>query len=162
MNAQAMIAGRSPRRYRGLLFVLAFGAVLTLAWGFAPQAQADPVSLEVFTDAARFPVTGQTTDGVNVTIYDLAAPQTIAKTLSVGLPADPEAARLLAAKSIDANQASLTNELKVAYQGQAKALEYDLSHYPALVFNGTAVIYGLADIGAGLKRFYAWHERQQP
>jgi integrating conjugative element protein (TIGR03757 family) len=98
---------------------------------------------------------------VKVAIYDLATPKHIGQMLSVGLPANPEAARILAKQSIEANRNSLTSELKSAYQGHTKAMDYGLTHYPALVFNGKAVIYGINDVEEGIKRYQSWQAVQR-
>jgi integrating conjugative element protein (TIGR03757 family) len=123
------------------------------------------LSIEAFTDNSRFPVVWRVkpdvAQDVKVTIYDLATPKHIGQMLSVGLPANPGAARILAEQSIKANRNSLTSELKSAYQVHTKAMDYGLTHYPALVFNGKAVIYGINDVEEGIKRYQTWQAAQR-
>lgn len=137
---------------------------IPLYLGILAPVRAEALSVEAFTDNSRFPVVWRVkpdvAQDVKVAIYDLAAPQHIGQMLSVGLPANPEAARILAEQSIKANRNSLTSELKSAYQGHTKAMDYGLTHYPALVFNGKAVIYGISDVEEGIKRYQTWQEVQ--
>lgn len=147
----------SPLLPSGLFpFVLS----IPLYLGIQSPVRAEALSVEAFTDNSRFPVVWRMKPDVKVAIYDLATPKHIGQMLSVGLPANPEAARILAEQSIKANRNSLTSELKSAYQGHTKAMDYGLTHYPALVFNGKAVIYGISDVEEGIKRYQTWQAAQ--
>lgn len=147
----------SPLLLCGLFpFVLS----IPLYLGILAPVRAEALSVEAFTDNSRFPVVWRVKQDVKVAIYDLATPKHIGQMLSVGLPANPEAARILAEQSIKANRKSLISELKSAYQGHTKAMDYGLTHYPALVFNGKAVIYGISDVEEGIKRYQTWQATQ--
>lgn len=138
---------------------------IPLYLGIQSPIRAEALSIEAFTDNSRFPVVWRVkpdvAQDVKAAIYDLATPKHIGQMLSVGLPANPEAARILAEQSIKANRNSLTSELKSAYQGHTKAMDYGLTHYPALVFNGKAVIYGISDVEEGIKRYQTWQAAQR-
>ena len=49
---------------------------------------------------------------------------------------------------------------KDAALGLAKAVQYGVDHYPAIVFNGTAVVYGVTDLVEAVQRYDTWHEAQ--
>ena len=98
--------------------------------------------------------------GLTVTLYDLSAPKHIEQELSAGLSTNPEAAAKVASQFIQANQEALAQRLMMAYQSHTKAMDYGLTHYPALVFNGQAIIYGVTDVLDGLNRYQTWLETQ--
>ena len=45
-----------------------------------------------------------------------------------------------------------------AAMGLAKAMQYGVDRYPAIVFNGEVAIYGVTDIGEALDRYRLWRE----
>ncbi len=48
--------------------------------------------------------------------------------------------------------------MKNAALGLAKAKQYGLDRYPAIVFDGRAVVYGVRDLGEALARYRQWRE----
>jgi integrating conjugative element protein (TIGR03757 family) len=46
--------------------------------------------------------------------------------------------------------------------GLAKAVQYGVDRYPAMVFDGGAVIYGVTDIHQALLRYRQWREGRRP
>lgn len=98
---------------------------------------------------------GDSGDAV-VTQHDLAAPVLLEHAFSVGLPANPVQAEAMAKAWFKANQAKLSEQLKAAYAGHTKALNYDLKKYPAWVFDGRAIVYGVTDLREGLAIYQEW------
>ena len=47
---------------------------------------------------------------------------------------------------------------KDAAIGLAKAVQYGVDRYPAVVVNGTAVVYGVTDLVEAVARYQAWRE----
>ncbi len=43
--------------------------------------------------------------------------------------------------------------------GLLKAAEYGIDRYPAIVFDGYAVVYGVTDIGEALRQYRVWQGR---
>jgi integrating conjugative element protein (TIGR03757 family) len=125
-----------------------------------PPLWAETLTVEAFTDSKQLPIPVLQKPGLTVTLYDLSAPKHIEQELSAGLSTNPEAAAKVASQFIQANQEALAQRLMMAYQSHTKAMDYGLTHYPALVFNGQAVIYGVTDVLDGLNRYQTWLETQ--
>ena len=125
-----------------------------------PPLWAETLTVEAFTDSGQLPISVLQKPGLTVTLYDLSAPKHIEQELSAGLSTNPEAAAKVASQFIQANQETLAQRLMMAYQSHTKAMDYGLTHYPALVFNGQAIIYGVTDVLDGLNRYQTWLETQ--
>ena len=141
------------RRIRWFLFTALYLAVNPPLW-------AETLTVEAFTDSKQLPIPVLQKPGLTVTLYDLSAPKHIEQELSAGLPNNPEAAAKVASQFIQANQDNLAQRLMMAYQSHTKAMDYGLTHYPALVFNGQAIIYGVIDVLDGLNHYQTWLETQ--
>lgn len=127
-----------------LIALLSFSATL-----FASES----VSLiEVFTNDP-FETMGQIKNrdgrGVEVVAYDLSAPKRFNKHLSKGLKSKGviEAKKHVIAKIQELPNSYLDAHVMLPYKGVLKAMEYELTKIPAIVFNnGESVIYGVTDI----------------
>ena len=120
----------------------------------ANAAFAEP-RVEVFTDHGH-PV-AHTEAFADVTVYQLDDLALAQDQLSGGLPSDPEEASRIAAQRLDA-QPNLNVEMMRAGQGLTLAhLQYRLDRYPAIVIDGTTVIYGITDLAIA-HRLYEAHE----
>ena len=125
------------------------GALFT---GALHAAQTVP-RVEVFTDRDH-PVTHY---GVypQATIYRLDALARAEAHLSEGLPVDEQAA-LAQAKARLATQPDLNDMLLEAGEGLTRAwLDYGLDRYPAIVFDGRQVIYGITDLAVARRLYEA-------
>ena len=118
---------------------------------------ADIQSIEIFTTADRA-VTGTDHDrfqSATVTVYAVDGLERFEAALSRGLPlhpsAQPEAQRRL--QQLDADRLA---EAKQAAIGLAEAMQYGIDRYPAIVFDGHAVVYGVTDLFEALERYDAW------
>ena len=124
-------------------------SLLILALSTSP-ALADP-RVEVFTDHAH-PLT-HTEAFTQVTVYRIDGLQRAQDELSEGLPTDEDAAARIAGARLAARP-DLKDRMMAAGQGLALAhLQYQLDRYPAIVFDGTRVIYGVTDLAAA-RRLY--------
>jgi integrating conjugative element protein (TIGR03757 family) len=126
-------------------YLLAFAVMLA-----AGAAQADP-RVEVFTDRAHSIIHTEAFTRVRVVRIDgLVLAQ---EYLSEGLSGDEKAAAKLAHARLAARP-DLKDQMMAAGEGLAMAhLQYQLDRYPAIVFDGTAVIYGVTDLAVA-KRLY--------
>lgn len=111
--------------------------------------------VEVFTDHGH-PV-AHTEAFADVTVYQLDGLALAQEQLSEDLPSDPEEAGRIAAERLDA-QPMLNEQMMQAGQGLTLShLQYRLDRYPAIVFDGTTVIYGITDLAIAY-RLYEAHE----
>jgi integrating conjugative element protein (TIGR03757 family) len=132
-----------------------------LLFSVALQA-GEPLNVEVFT-AAEFPVSDQDDrrlQGATVTVYAVDGLEQLESALSQDLPADEETAKAEALRRVGELSDVRIAPAKDAAIGLAKALQYGVDRYPAVVFNGTAVVYGVTDVGDAVERFEAWREAQ--
>jgi integrating conjugative element protein (TIGR03757 family) len=129
-----------------------------------PAVLAGPLTVEAFTDSRRLPINNSGVPNVSVTVYDLSAPQRAIDELNaeIKLPANKETATAIAKAFLQSHQDKLVKRILPTYEGQTKAINYEISRYPALVFNGHAVIYGITDIKKGLAYYQHWLETQTP
>ncbi len=144
--------------FRTLLALTLLGPLLITV---APQA-GEPLSLEVFT-AAEFPVSGQDDrrlQGATVTVSAVDGLAEFESTLSQNLPADANAAKADALRRISELDDARMAPAKDAALGLARAVQYGVDRFPAIVVNGTAVIYGVTDLVDALARYEAWREDQ--
>jgi len=124
----------------------------------ASPAASMPSSMEVFTNA-RHPISGTASTSVPTKIYDLDAPGRLEDELSTDLPPDPKQAKALALKRLNALGAELAGMVDQAYEGVIKAMNYELTKIPAVVFDGgTGVVYGISDINEAIKRYQTWQQ----
>lgn len=123
------------------------------------QAQTSALSIplvEVFIDETRLVIKQSEAESGRIMVYRLYGIERFQQYLSDGLPADPERARRLVMsrlKALDARQVSM---LERSAQGLVQAMQYGLDRYPAVVFDGQAVVYGLTDIKAARNLYQQW------
>lgn len=122
----------------------------------------DALSLEVFT-MATLPISGQDDrrlHGASVTVYAVDGLARFETLLSEDLPSEADAAKAEAIRRIgELNEARMASA-KEAATGLAKAVQYGVNRYPAIVFEGDAVIYGMTDLVDAVARYEAWREAQ--
>lgn len=142
-------------------------AALVLVVGWLPLRlpAAEPLTVDIFTDAAH-PVTtaALTRAGVPFAYYELDAPARWAAALSRDLPADPARAEaLLQARLARLPTASLTS----SWQSLARARQYGLDRLPAVVCRRPTaacwgVVYGVTDGAAALAHCRRGWDLQRP
>ena len=128
-----------------------------------PVWASDALVIEVFTTGEQ-PVVGGEHERLRtatVTIYAVDGLERFESGLSEGLPADPDAAKAEALRRIQHLDEARMVPAKNAAFGLAKAAQYGVDRYPAIVFDGRAVVYGVTDLVEALDRYEAW-QREQP
>lgn len=143
-------------------FLLLLTAMLSPALLQAGSTHAPTLAhIEVFTNG-NYPVSNTASADVPIKIYDLDASIGLEEKLSAGLPSDPEQAKAMALKRLEALGAGrLAKMVNQAYEGTTQAMTYELVKIPAIVFdNGTSVIYGITDIEDAIRRYQVWHQRE--
>jgi len=140
------------------------GMFLLAVVALAENAQAEPPAqsrfIEVFTSSAYL-VTGwqgiHTETGV-AHYYTIDGIQQLELNLSQELPADLEAAKSLVLNRIEHLGEDVIGRLQQSATGLAKALQYGIDRYPAIVFDGAAVVYGVTNIHTALHHYQQWQE----
>lgn len=142
------------------LMVLAIPMTVCSSTAVYAQSLTEPLTVLAFTDSRRFPISQADSPEVKLTVYDLAAPKLAVANLNaqLKLPANPTLATAQAKDYLQSHQAELSKRILPTYEGLSKAINLGVSHYPALVFNGQAVIYGVTDIQEGLELYRNWQQ----
>ena len=125
-----------------------------------PVWAGDVLSIEVLTTSGRA-VSGADRErlrNATVAIYAVDGLERFESGLSEGLPADPKAAKVEALRRVQQFDDARMVQVKNAAIGLAKAVQYGIDRYPAVVFNRRVVIYGVTDLVEALDRYNAWQQ----
>ncbi|WP_330109803.1 TIGR03757 family integrating conjugative element protein [Methylophaga thalassica] len=117
---------------------------------------ADQLIVEAFYDKNTRLINVHLAERISfVTTYDLSAPDRFNQKLSEGLSSDPSIAQKQAKERILAQGNEIQSQLISAYEGSLKAMQYEITKLPAVVFNnGQQVIYGENDVNKAIKIYY--------
>lgn len=119
-----------------------------------------PSRIEIISDATH-PVANIATvqqqlgSGTSVRHFTIDAQARLDEALSKDLPADPEQARAIALKRIQAlDRPGLAMELSESFEGLLLAQRYGIDRYPAVVFDeGKTVVYGVTDLPEAVRLY---------
>ena len=75
---------------------------------------------------------------------------------SQGLSADPDKAKRLVLRKLQQLSKATRSQLEHSAKSLAKAVQYGIEKYPAIVFDGELVVYGLTDLSAALMHYRHW------
>ncbi len=136
---------------------LSFGDI---AW--AASESSEPIRVEVFT-AQDLPIKplrrgGAASAKITTEVYEIDGIARLEAIVSEQLPTEANAARRVALKRLSQAAALRIEEVQQAAIGLVRAAEYGIDRFPAMVFDGQAVVYGVTDIGEALHRYRHWHE----
>ncbi len=152
-------------------FVVLVSAVLTLFAGGAAQASqnraGNPHLVEVFITADSqitrdVALSWVSSDVIDLQVYELDGIQRVETQLSEGLTADPEQSKAVVLQRFQHLNEEDRAQMQQAAIGLAKAVQYGVDRYPAMVFDGEGVIYGVTDIHQAMTRYKQWREGLQP
>ena len=141
-----------------LLSLVFFGSLVSSTPAIAGKTR----SLEAFT-TTEYVISGRDDPrlrNASVTIYGLDGLAKFEAALSHDLPADADAAKTEALRRIGKLDEEHMAPTKHAAMGLAKAVQYGIDRYPAIVIDGTAVIYGVTDLNHAMQRYEAWREAE--
>jgi integrating conjugative element protein (TIGR03757 family) len=123
-----------------------------------PLLASEPGRVDVFTVRER-PIRGADhfrLKSAVVQIVEIDDLQRFEAALSNGLPGDPDAAKAEALRRIGALNEAQNATAQNAANGLATAHHYGVDRIPAIVFDGSAVIYGVTDLVDAIQRYDAW------
>lgn len=127
-----------------------------------------PRLIEVFT-SSDLPITGGAVISSalgrptpDLQIYNLDGIQRIEAKLSKDLTADPEQSKRIVLQRIQQLDEVSRAQMQRAAMGLAKAVQYGVDRYPAIVFDGQVVVYGITDLEVALQHYRAWRTGNQP
>ena len=97
-----------------------------------------------------------------VTVYEIDGIQSAERDLSLNLSAEPQQAKQIALQRIQSLDEKTRLKMQLAAQGLAKAMQYGVDRYPAVVFDGEAVVYGVTDLTVALAQYQVWQTGRKP
>ena len=127
-----------------------------------PVWAGDALVIEAFATSEQ-PIVGAEHERLRIatiTSYAVDGLERFESGLSGGLPADPDAAKTEALRRIQHLDDARMVPAKNAALGLAKAVQYGVDRYPAIVFDGRAVVYGVTELVEALDRYEAWQREQ--
>ncbi len=133
------------------------------------MAHADPLHqetmfVEVFTTTdweVQWESVGGTNEAhknIDVQSYELDGIQRFEAQLSSNLPTDPDQSKHIALQRIQQLDEANRARMQRAAVGLAKAVQYGVDCYPAVVFDSAAVVYGVTNIHKALLHYQQWQE----
>lgn len=98
---------------------------------------------------------------IELGIHDMDAVDRFESGVNQLLPGDESKARQVLEEYINrTGRDAFEQEAIRAYQGIMAVVRYELEKYPAIVFDGESVIYGVMDLDEALNRYDAWKAKQ--
>jgi integrating conjugative element protein (TIGR03757 family) len=163
-----MILTVSSHRFRIQLFCLVSLALLADTT-FAGQAGSlPPLVVEVFTSDQHALIGADTaapdsnSRQLAIVVYKINAIQSIERDLSANLPAEPQQSKQIVLYRIQGLGEQTRSRMQAAAMGLAKAMQYGIDRYPAIVFDRQVVVYGVTDLKAALGFHQAWRAGAKP
>ena len=130
-----------------------------LTWA-EKQMVMTPTSIEIFTTTDQ-PISAidrfvEKHTEIAIQIHKLDAIKGLEDTLSQGLSADPDKSKRLVFERLQQLNKATRSQLEHSATALAKAVQYGLEKYPAMVFDGELVVYGLTDLSVALMHYRHW------
>ena len=153
---------------RILFIMLMLAAALGFSRAHAASANQQALSVEVFTTADRevqWELEAETKAAdrnIDLQVYALDGIQRFETQLSSNLPTDPDHSKQIALQRIQQLDEQTMAAVQNAAVGIAKAMQYGVDRYPAIVFDGEAVVYGLTDLRIALNHYQVWWAGARP
>ena len=163
-----MIWKVSSHSFRNQLFCLV-SLVLFADTTFAGQVGSfPPLVVEVFI-SDKHAIIGADTAALDsnsrqlaIVVYKINAIQSIERDLSANLPVEPQQSKQVVLHRIQSLGEQTRSAMQSAAMGLAKAMQYGIDRYPAIVFDSQAVVYGVTDLKAALGFHQAWRAGVKP
>ena len=154
----------SEHSFRVQLVWLVFLVLFAHTTFAGPSGLTPPRLIEVFT-SAKYPIAkpaGSNLQGSEITVYEIDGIQSVEHNLSLNLPVEPQQSKQIALQRIQALDDQARARMQHSAIGLAKAMQYGVDRYPAVVFDGQAVVYGTTDLQAARVHYQAWRTEVKP
>ena len=116
----------------------------------------DQPLVDVFTTSDLPIISDHQVDRLQV--YEIDGIQQFEEQVSRGLSEDANTAKLQAIKRTTQLDEGQKQQVQRAAVGLSKAMQYGIDRYPAIVFDGEAVVYGVTDLAEAMHRYRQWQE----
>lgn len=95
-------------------------------------------------------------------VYELDGLQIKEAELSKNLTTDPAQSKQILLQRIQDMDEHTRKRMQRSATGLARAMQYGIDRYPAIVFDGQTVIYGVNDINEALMQYQSWQTENKP
>ena len=95
-------------------------------------------------------------------VYEIDGIQSVERELSLNLPVEPQPSKQIALQRIQNLDEQTRSRMQASATALAKAMQYGINRYPAIVFDSRAVVYGVIDLKAALAHYQAWRTAVKP
>ena len=124
------------------------------------QMAMTPTSIDIFTTADQ-PITVldnfvEEHPGIDIRIHKLDAIKGLEDKLSRELSNNPEKAERQVLERMQQLSTGTRSQLEHAARSLAKAVQFGVRKYPAIVLDGELVVYGLTDLSVALMHYRLW------
>ena len=93
---------------------------------------------------------------IDLQFYPLNGIQLIETELSKGLTGQSDQSKRLALQRIQMLDDQTRTRMQRSAVGLARAMQYGIDRFPAIVFDGKVVVYGVIDLDSALVHYQAW------
>ena len=121
-----------------------------------------PLRVEVFATTALI-VAGEPAirskepnQDIDLQVYELNGIQLVEAELSKDLSDDSDQSKRVTLRRIQMLDDQVRTRMRQAAMGLASAVRYGIDRFPAIVFDGQAVVYGVTDLQAALDHYRKW------
>ena len=153
----------SPANYLGTVFALLLVADLAVLAEISTNVA--PAVIDIFT------VSGQPANGIDtiadmypaiaLQIHKLDTIKRLNGELSQGLSANRVKAKRQVLQRMQKLSKGTRDQLEQSAMSLAKAVQLGVGQYPAIVFDGEFVVYGLTDLSIALTHYRHWQQGQR-
>ena len=127
-----------------------------------------PHIIEVFT-STKYPIVetdakraGSSVRGTEIIVYEIDGIQSVERALSLNLSVEPQQSKQIALQRIHNLDEQTRSRMQATATALARAMQYGIDRYPAIVFNGQAVVYGITDLQSAIAHYQAWRTGEKP
>jgi len=132
----------------------------------SPASQAEkpvamtPTSIEIFATAnqsiSAIDTFVETHTDIGISVHKLDGIKGLVGELSEQLSTDPAKAKRQVLERLQRMNKGIRSQLEHSAMALAKAVQYGVEKYPAIVFDGNLVVYGLTDLTTALLQYRLW------
>ena len=141
-------------------FIVSLALLTTLSESIGSAAS--PIKrVEVFTTGAHpitacYRETAQPAQPPDCLIYRIDGIERFQTEWSQGLPKNPEQAKQVVLSRLQSLNPKGAQPLENAARGLVQAMRYGIDRYPAMVFDGETVVYGVTDVRTAIRIYAEW------
>ena len=145
-----MLNPSSPLRIPTLVI-----AIVLMTVNGVVSADGKPL-VEVFT-ASNIPIISNH-QGERIELYEIDGIRRFEEDISQDLSEDANTAKRQAIDRVTQLDEEQKQQVQRSAIGLTKAMQYGINRYPAVVFNGESVVYGVTNLTEAIHRYRQWRE----